>query len=373
MAGWELERLAALRVMVVGVGALGNEVVKNLALLGVRTLVLVDFDVVEAGNLSRAVLLRPADVGRLKVEAVAERVRELNPDVRVHTISGDIMCDVGLGLIQSMDLVFGAVDNRLARLWLNRWTFRVGKGWIGGGILHHSGQVTAYAPGIACYECGLDERAWRDIRFRMGCADMAQRYLAQGHAPTTPLSASVIGAWMVQEGLREVMEGQEAGLSGKMWSFEGRQRLATEYELRAPREICDSHYIYKGIRSTDASAGEEIGHFLDRMAEELGEEVWIELDHPVATALVGQESGHREERVLARPHLSEAVMEAFRQVPGEAVGIPKENLVSRVDQKFVARALPLRNLGIPEWHILRLRGSERTYWLELAGDRAHWT
>ena len=110
------------RVMVVGCGALGNEVLKNLVLMGVEHIVAVDFDVVEMGNLSRSVLFTEADAEarRLKVDVVAERLVAMNPAMEVWTVCGDIAYDVGLGLVRQMDVVIGCVDSRWARYCINR-------------------------------------------------------------------------------------------------------------------------------------------------------------------------------------------------------------------------------------------------------------
>src|SRR5437588_11469685 len=70
---WRQDRLAAARILVVGAGALGNEVLKNLALLGVGTVYVIDRDVVETSNLSRSVLFRAEDGGRPKAEGAARR------------------------------------------------------------------------------------------------------------------------------------------------------------------------------------------------------------------------------------------------------------------------------------------------------------
>src|SRR3954471_12068118 len=78
---WRQERLAAAKVLVVGAGALGNEVLKNLALLGVGTVFVIDLDLVEPSNLSRSVLFRAEDGGRGKAEVAARRACEINPDV----------------------------------------------------------------------------------------------------------------------------------------------------------------------------------------------------------------------------------------------------------------------------------------------------
>src|ERR1700678_4309127 len=75
--GWDQDRLAAATAVVVGVGALGNEVAKNLALAGLGRLILCDFDRVDETNLSRGVLFRSTDVGRMKVDVVAETLRGL--------------------------------------------------------------------------------------------------------------------------------------------------------------------------------------------------------------------------------------------------------------------------------------------------------
>src|SRR5207302_11202196 len=76
---WDQQRLARAKVVLIGVGALGNEVLKNLALLGVGSVFLADLDRVEDSNLSRSVLFRAEDRGRPKVEAAAERAAARDP------------------------------------------------------------------------------------------------------------------------------------------------------------------------------------------------------------------------------------------------------------------------------------------------------
>ena len=74
------DKIKSARIMVVGCGALGNEVLKHLVLSGVSHIVVVDFDVVEADNLAHSILFTPDDAlqGRRKVGAVAERLHTLN-------------------------------------------------------------------------------------------------------------------------------------------------------------------------------------------------------------------------------------------------------------------------------------------------------
>ena len=97
LEGWDQTRLANAHILVAGVGAVGNEVVKLLALMGVGHLLLVDFDTIEISNLTRSVLFRETDIGQSKAQVAALRARDLNPDITVQAIQGNLEFDVGLG------------------------------------------------------------------------------------------------------------------------------------------------------------------------------------------------------------------------------------------------------------------------------------
>src|ERR1700722_12037276 len=78
---WNQDRLASAKVLVIGAGALGNEIVKNLALLGVGHVFIADMDRIENSNLSRAVLFRGSDNGSFKAETAARAARDIYPDM----------------------------------------------------------------------------------------------------------------------------------------------------------------------------------------------------------------------------------------------------------------------------------------------------
>src|SRR3989337_2806378 len=101
---WSQEKLKKAKVMVVGAGAIGNETLKNLALLGIGSIFIVDFDTISTSNLSRTVLFRKADVGKKKAEVAAERVRELafNDDIKIDWFHGDLVWDLGTGVYNEM-------------------------------------------------------------------------------------------------------------------------------------------------------------------------------------------------------------------------------------------------------------------------------
>ena len=143
---------------------------KNLALVGLGTTYLIDLDVVEPSNLSRSVLFRAEDGGQPKAEVAARRARELNPEITIIPMHGNVITDLGLGLFADVDLVIGCLDNREARLWVNRQCWKVGTPWIDAGIQEIQGVVKVFVPpDSACYECAMTERDYQLLNLRYSC------------------------------------------------------------------------------------------------------------------------------------------------------------------------------------------------------------
>src|SRR4051812_22952215 len=88
---WDQEKIGSARVLVVGAGALGNEILKNLALLGFRNVIVVDLDKIELSNLSRSVLYRESDIGKYKADAAADAFRVLAPGANITPLRGNIV------------------------------------------------------------------------------------------------------------------------------------------------------------------------------------------------------------------------------------------------------------------------------------------
>jgi len=198
---FDLSRVQQAKVLVIGAGAIGNEVLKNLALLGVGNIFLYDRDTIEMSNLTRSILFRAEDCNRLKAEAAADAVKKINPDIKVFWQNGDIRFDLGLGLIRRMDAVIGCLDNRGARLKLNTDCFRIGRPWIDAGIGQLNGQVSVFSPlEGACYECSFTEEDY--VQVGMPCNRLASIYAAAGKIPTTPTIASIVAGVQVQETLK---------------------------------------------------------------------------------------------------------------------------------------------------------------------------
>ncbi len=196
---WDQEALLAANILVAGVGALGNEVVKNLALLGVGQICIIDFDRIEVSNLSRCVLFRDCDTGRWKAEVAAERVKEINPEAKVSYIVGDLELDLGLGYLKRFNIVVGCLDSINARWALNRACMRIGVPWINGGLSSVAGEVALYSPDHpCCYQCGMTDEMWMRFNERYSCSKFL-RNLPPCTVPTTATLASVTGALQAQQ------------------------------------------------------------------------------------------------------------------------------------------------------------------------------
>lgn len=200
--GWSQERLEAATAVVAGVGALGNEVAKNLALAGVGHLILCDPDTVEPSNLSRTVLVTDDDVGRPKAEAAAQSLRRLNPALHAEPRVADLAVGVGLGELADADVVLGCLDSRRSRLRLLGRCALVDAVLIDGGTQPWGGEVrlrrSADEP---CYGCTLSaaERAVGDQPW--SCRDLR----AAGPEASSIASTALVASWMTLAALRVLL------------------------------------------------------------------------------------------------------------------------------------------------------------------------
>ena len=192
---WNQERVHSACVLVVGAGALGNEVLKNLALIGVGRVLVYDMDVIEQSNLSRGVLFREEDEGASKAETVVRRMCELNPDVTAAARTENVIHRAGLGVFAWADVVIAGLDNREARIFVNSACARTGRAWVDGGIEGLSGVARVGEPNEGvCYECTMNETDRKLVASRRSCAMLARDVVERGSVPNTNISAALIGA-----------------------------------------------------------------------------------------------------------------------------------------------------------------------------------
>ena len=143
--GWEQDIIDNGVIMIIGVGALGCEIAKDFALMGIGKLILVDLDTIETSNLSRQMLFRPGDEGRAKAEVAAERLLEMNPYLKVDYYFEKLQ-KLPMSVYEEADIVVAALDNFNARLDLNKICLRMKKPMVEGATHAFEGHIQIVIP-----------------------------------------------------------------------------------------------------------------------------------------------------------------------------------------------------------------------------------
>jgi molybdopterin/thiamine biosynthesis adenylyltransferase len=292
---WDQEKIAKCRLLVIGAGALGNEILKNAALLGFTQVVVVDLDRIEESNLSRAVLYRSEDVGKFKAEAAASGYKSLAPDATVHSLVANVVHGCGLGLFEWSDVIVAGLDNREARLWINRSAWKMNRPWIDGAIEGINGVVRVFLPGVApCYECTLGEVDWALLQKRMSCNLLVLEPTAEGKIPTTPTISSIIAGVQVQEAVKLIHK--LPTLAGKGYVFEGMNHSSYVVEYTQNTD-CMSHYTLSQIVHLPESSDElTLAQLRERARSDLqSQDVVIEFSRDVVQKFICPACNEEEE------------------------------------------------------------------------------
>ncbi len=154
-------KLLESKVLLIGAGGLGSPAALYLAAAGVGTIGIVDFDTVDASNLQRQILHGMKDIGRPKVESAADRLRDLNPDVKVIPHREPISSYNAMEIIKGYDIVLNGSDNFPTRYLVNDACQFLNKPLVDASIFMFEGQVTVYMPennaygyeAGPCYRC----------------------------------------------------------------------------------------------------------------------------------------------------------------------------------------------------------------------------
>jgi len=146
-------RLLDAKVLILGAGGLGSPVAVYLALAGVGTLGIVDFDVVELSNLQRQILHNQEDIGRPKVVSAKETLNKYNSDVKVIVHEEPLTSENAMNIIPEYDIIVNGADNFPARYLVNDAAYLSGKPLVDGAILLFDGQASVFIPEQGCYRC----------------------------------------------------------------------------------------------------------------------------------------------------------------------------------------------------------------------------
>jgi molybdopterin/thiamine biosynthesis adenylyltransferase len=283
---WDQQRLSDASMLVVGAGALGNELVKNLVLMGVGRILVVDMDRIECSNLARCVFFRPDDEGCAKARVLARRAGELSSDTEIVPVIGDVRTSVGLAVFAEVDLVLGGLDNREARLFVNQACWKTGTPWVDGAIEGLMGVVRVFVPPhSACYECTLGERDHELMAARRTCTMLTREEMLAGRTPTTATTSSVVAGIQAQEAVK-LLHSERLGapvLAGAGFQFVGLTH--DSYIVRyGRREECLSHDTYDPSRVVAVPHDVTFAELLALARGALGREAVLELEHELVLA-----------------------------------------------------------------------------------------
>ncbi len=227
IAGWDQGKISNATIMVIGAGATGNEVVKNLALTGFGKILLIDYDIIEKSNLNRCILfnMESAIERKFKVDVVKDACLKINPDLEIVTIK-DNLDDIDKDLYKQSDVICSCLDNVEARLQANNYAVYYKTPFIDSGIDEFFGSVQAvYSPAdCACLQCGISNQDL-DLMFKkFSCTGQeieSEDGETVGKMATIITTTSIIGGLQSQQVLKFILGVEQFKKTGKWNEFIG--------------------------------------------------------------------------------------------------------------------------------------------------------
>lgn len=378
---WSQKKLENAKVMIVGAGAIGNETLKNLALLGLKYFFIVDFDTISTSNLSRTVLFRKQDVGKQKAEVAAKRTKELAlaEDVKINWLHGDIVWDLGTGIFKEMDIVLGCLDNVETRFAVNRQCRLAGTPWIDAGITELRLRVNTYLPKGACYQCGATSKQIEAIRKRYSCDDFKKKMFSEGKIPTVQIASAMVSALQVQEAVK-LLCGEKMS-SGRMIYYEGKHH---DFDIvTIPENLeCLAHVSYPHIIETEISSEDSLRTFLEFVSQESnsGKEAIADLDRPFVKSANCKSCNEKiifykpAFRIFDTDAICKSCKEQFKTQVGDLLKVETEQ--ERLESFDLIRTeervlnMSLNEIGFPLLQIIPVRDAEGNYkYYELTADK----
>lgn len=378
LSWFKKDKVKNARVLVAGAGALGNEVVKDLTLFGVGHIYVVDFDDIELSNLTRSVMFREEDAYNhsFKAEIVAKRAMEINPQIKVIPIVGNLFSEVGFGLYRMVDVVIGCLDSRIARYQLNRLCMRAGKSWIDGSIENLTGSVQVYTPGISCYECGLSRDEFNHIMVRTGCADVVNLQSSAGRVATTPISASIIGAIEVQEAMKIIHLDTEASaqfktLQGKFLHYEGLTNSTNIYRFASWKNNCPAHERWDPIMACPRLSATMTVKDTLKSLKSLLQVAHVEINmcnNKFVDKIISDKPEKEFEVMVPDSQLNNLINADEEMRKLHYVTNFHKSFFENIDDEFPYQNLTLQQIGIPLFDVIQVSTEKGTFHIELDAD-----
>lgn len=383
---WDQEKIGKAKIAVFGVGAIGNELVHNAALLGLKHIALFDLDRIELSNLSRTLLFRREDEGKKKAEVAAERARELclAEDPKIDWFCGDVMYELGSGIFRRFDIILGCLDNDATRFYIDKQCTRFGKPWINAAISELSVglQLFYHKETGTCFHCGEShESIARVMSRKASCGKTAIEELKSRKIPTVQVASAIVAGMQAQEAVKHIC-GKHVDW-GKNYYYQGSNNT-----FEVSRVRMDEHCMHNSFDVIENVLELESITLQSTMRELLAEAKKLLGIVGLLTADLSDEQGReyiksayciycREEMPIRVPRYQfrdeMAICESCKHDSERSD--PDEPIVSSVyyfnEEETEAEILDttLGELGLPPLHVVRmLDEEENAYYVEMTGD-----
>lgn len=347
---WDQTVISEAHILVVGAGTTGNEVIKNLALLGFRYITIVDNDEVQEVNLSRSVLFRDEDIEKPKAEVAAKRAQELNPAIDVVSWNRDVIYGIGSLDYGKYQCVILTVDNLEARMWVNRYCWINKTPVIDTGVGGLNGNVFVAMPAAGpCIECTWNERDYQRLFEKYQCLRIGLA-LAEFKIPMVITSAAIIGGIAVQECVRMLHEkkARQSVRAGMFYWYSGDDRIFDSWQY-SRKDDCPGHKPFveeRHVLTSRAKLTLPVTALKDAIMDELGaDKVELLCDKEIVYSVVCKTCNKVQT-------ISPTFLGQFRRFPCPACGtldIVPNDYTAGIRDNYT-----LLELGLPTNHLLHV-------------------
>lgn len=262
--GWDADAIRNATVLVIGAGAIGNETLKNLALLGFGHVIVCDMDRIELTNLTRTVLFSQEDIGKEKSALATQKYLKMNlePTASADSIECDIVYELGDGVFRRADIVLGCLDNVETRMYTNKLCMRydipyidAGIGSLGSSLIIMNGHKSG------CYQCFAPDYKY-EKRFREPCNITMKKAASANKAATVQTASAIVSGIQVQEALKAVCNmNPEFGVE---IHYQGTINQFNKFKMKIDDNCwCHSLDSRKSVMSTPISADNTLRELLE--------------------------------------------------------------------------------------------------------------
>jgi len=302
--------------------------------------------------------MRTEDIGREKVDAVYDHIKNLNPEIRVVPLNANVVWDIGAGFYRKFDCVFSGLDNREARIYLNKYCYMVGTPFIDSGIEALRGRVMVVnPPDSACYECTFSERDYMLLSIKYSCPGLPVEDLIEGKVPMVATTSSVIAGIQVQEAVK-IMHNKKSPLEGKELYFDGNTCEISIHGIQK-RDDCMGHFYIENIILVPIT--------IKNTLKELREEIKNKINTDDFVVVHDRELTYRA--ICKNCNIKKDILKLIgRLTEKEAYCKCGERFNFETTSELKNDEMTLEEHHVPMNHILTVQTGNEVYYVELSGE-----